>query len=209
MSESYDNFYVLAKSRRSIRQFLDKPVEDEILEKLVEVARWAPSASNRQGYRFLAIKNPGTKEAMADAVKTKLVEIQKDLQEKHQEAAREYMTNFSWFNQAPVVLVPIYRQGMNLLKAIGKTNTQIPDSSDDEALASVAAATMNLLLAAEALGLGTCWMTGPLLAKDSLAKLLKVPQGWAIAALIPLGYPAEKPTPPKRRTLGQLLYNLD
>jgi nitroreductase len=70
--------------------------------------------------------------------------------------------------------------------------------------ASVAAALTQLLLAAHALGLGACWMTGPLVAAAELRALLAVPDGWELAALVPLGYPAEQPAPPRRRALGRL-----
>ncbi len=64
---------------------------------------------------------------------------------------------------------------------------------------------MNLLLAAHTLGLGACWMTGPLVAADGLRRCLQVTKGWDIAALVPVGYADEEPQPPKRRPLQRLI----
>ncbi len=83
-----------------------------------------------------------------------------------------------------------------------------PDAArrgEADALCSVAAALTQLLLAAHALGLGACWMTGPLVAEERLACALQVPDGWRISALVPVGYPAEAPEPPPRRPVSALL----
>lgn len=50
------------KKRRSIRQFSDKPIEKEALEKLLDAARWAPTASNQQRWRFVVVTSPTVKE---------------------------------------------------------------------------------------------------------------------------------------------------
>ena len=68
------------------------------------------------------------------------------------------------------------------------------------------AATENILLAAKAYGLGSCWVAGDkkLYAED-VRRLLNVPDGYKLISLIPLGYPAESPTPPKR-TVEEVLH---
>jgi nitroreductase len=52
-------------------------------------------------------------------------------------------------------------------------------------------------------------MTGPLVAEASLARTLGVPEGWRVAALIPVGYPAETPEAPRRRPLASLVRHVD
>ena len=61
-----DVFEAISK-RRSIRKYKDKPVDDEKLETILEVARIAPSASNRQEWRFIVVKNKKTREKLAEA----------------------------------------------------------------------------------------------------------------------------------------------
>ncbi len=50
------------KNRRSIRRFADKPIEKDVLEKLLDAARWAPTASNQQRWRFVVVTAPSVKE---------------------------------------------------------------------------------------------------------------------------------------------------
>ena len=55
------------RRRRSIRAYLDKPVEDEKLEAVLEAGRLAPSASNRQEWRYVVVRDPGTRAKLAEA----------------------------------------------------------------------------------------------------------------------------------------------
>ena len=76
-------------------------------------------------------------------------------------------------------------------------------------LQSVSAAIHNLLLEAHELGYGTCWMTGPLVAYRELEEILEMKGPWELVALIPLGIPAEAPSPRPRRGLDEIATFLD
>jgi nitroreductase len=120
-----------------------------------------------------------------------------------QPAASRYLDHFLHFTSAPLVVAPIWRAGPELLAPAA------PPRAGEDALASGAAAVENLLLAAHALGLGACWMTGPLVAERALCPLLSVPEGWRLAALVPVGKPAEEPSPaPPRRDPDRLVQRL-
>ncbi|MDP2744637.1 MAG: nitroreductase family protein, partial [Dehalococcoidia bacterium] len=107
MIMSYDNFYELAKTRRSVHRFKPDPVPDEYVEKILEVARWAPSGANSQPWEYLVIRDKGLQQ--------KIIEIHKQSQtvSKRMELAREedlrhptaYMNN-TWadpgYTNAPV-----------------------------------------------------------------------------------------------------------
>ena len=58
----------LMKTRRSIRRFKQKDVPDELLEKIMEAGRWAPSGDNGQAWRFIVVRDPVTKEALGKIV---------------------------------------------------------------------------------------------------------------------------------------------
>jgi len=178
---------------------------------VLEAARWAPSAGNRQAFRLWVVSRPELLEAMADAVGRALAELRAGLRDDVAIEAEAYLANFTFFAQAPVVVVPTYRAGPDLLAAAQRSPDGAPagDRAEADALCSVAAAIQNLLLSAHARGLGACWMTGPLVAEAALAALLEVPAGWRIAALIPLGRPAERPKPPTRRSLARLVRRID
>jgi nitroreductase len=116
------------KGRRSIRTFKDQEVSAELVEELVEAARWAPSAGNLQPWEFIIIRKP--------EVKRKLVE-----------AARGQ----SFLEEAPVLIVVCASENRSAqgYGARGRTLYCLQDTG---------AAIQNLHLAAYALGLGTCWV---------------------------------------------------
>src|SRR5271156_4707494 len=73
-AESIDTFLDVLQSRRSIRTgFLrDKPVPDELIGKILEAARWAPSAGNSQPWEFLVIRDLGIREKIVEIFKTQM-----------------------------------------------------------------------------------------------------------------------------------------
>jgi coenzyme F420-0:L-glutamate ligase / coenzyme F420-1:gamma-L-glutamate ligase len=203
----YEDFLHLIQSRRSVRRFSQRSVDAALVEQVLEAARWAPSAGNRQAFRFIVVTCSDTIGALADRVRKVTVEMSAKAREDVTLDYSAYLKNFEHFANAPVLIVPIYRGGLDLLAA-GQTGSAVKENSNRpllDALSSVSAAIMNLLLAAHAIGLASCWMTGPLVASRALAEELKVPEGWQIAAILPLGYADEEPVAPPRRGLNKLL----
>ena len=70
---------------------------------------------------------------------------------------------------------------------------------------SAAMAVQNLLLATHALGLGSCMLTAPLIARDLLDRDLNLPSGYDLTCFVALGYPAETPTEPRRKSIEQIV----
>ncbi len=213
MTPDYEALIELMRARRSVRRFRPEPVPPELVERMLEAARWAPSAGNRQAHRFLAVTSAPLVASMAESVRRATARLAENLRPDLAEQAGAYLTHFHHFEGAPLVLVAIYRTGFDLLRAVASDSSPDLDPPGTkpvvDALASVSAAVMNLLLAAHALGLGACWMTGPLIAARELAELLQVPHGWELAALVPVGYAAEQPAEPTRRALEQLVRRVD
>ncbi|MCK9459120.1 MAG: nitroreductase family protein [Proteobacteria bacterium] len=197
----------ILRRRRSIRRFTPEKVDAIVLDRILEAVRWAPSAGNRQAYRFIVVTCPETIRAMAEAVGRESVRISGEVRGDLAEDIAAYMDNFVHFSRAPIVVVPIYRMGVDLLQAAteGGTVARSQASGDLDALSSICAAITHLLLSTDAAGLGACWMTGPLIAKSALREAVSVPNGWEIAAIIPIGHPAEIPEAPPRRPLRQLV----
>ena len=200
-SIDFESLLNLMQTRRSVRAFRLEPLPKGALEQLIEAARAAPSASNRQAYRFLAVSSPERIDQMRLAIEAAAQRASESMAAANGATFAQYATYFTRFVGAPVVLAPIYRVDSTRV-ALGPEQAAMATIS---AVSSVAASVMNLLLAAHSLGLGACWMTGPLLAGDKLAELLEVPKGWQLAALIPVGYAAETPKAPERRSVETLL----
>jgi nitroreductase len=116
------------KQRRSIRSFLPKPVERDLIEKIIQAATWAPSAGNWQSWRFVVV--------CRDELRTALVKAASD---------QEFIA------EAPTVVVVCAEPGR-------AENTYGERARNLYCLQDSAAAIQNLLLAAHANGLGACWI---------------------------------------------------
>lgn len=190
--------------RRSIRKFLNEPVSDEDLKIILDAARKAPSGNNRQPWHFVVIKNKGVLEEMAEAVHRKMdAMLTWPEAQGHERGIRRYRYFFTFFSQAPVVIAvlrEVYTSPIS--QVIEKRGLTLYHHSAEQ---SAAAATQNLVLAAHALGYGTCWMTGPLVAIEELEAILKLPPGRHLMALIPLGKAAQMPPARPRKSLEEIV----
>lgn len=204
----------LMQSRRSIRKFLPKVPEREVLEKLVEAAVTAPSASNKQPWRFFIVTNAEIKSRMAETVRAAVERVAGQIQPQFESAFRAYGDYFTRFENAPVVMIPLYRP-LTLLSSMvspalsGKDLQNIIRMEQQSGLVSTSLAMENLLLMAHDLGLGASGLTGPLIAADDLSGILAVPVGWEIAALIAIGYPDEHPPATVRKPAESVIRWID
>ncbi len=159
-----------AISRRySVRAYRSDPVEEEKLRRVLEAARLAPTAANRQAFQILVIPTAGREE----------------------ELGRIY--GASWFTQAPLVL------GVCTFPQKAWTRKDGKNYADVDA----AIVMDHIILAATALGLGTCWVAAfdPVAARE----VLGLPPEVEPVVFTPLGYPADSPKPKKRKELSELV----
>ncbi|MBE3574004.1 MAG: nitroreductase family protein [Firmicutes bacterium] len=198
------------EGRRSIRRYLPDPVPDDHLREIVRLATLAPSASNKQMWRFVAVRDRNLLNQMAAVIEEKIEEMAAWPESKGRE--RQILASKSWnlfFTGAPVtfvVLVSPYASSTEaVLQARGLSPAEIDALRQRPDLQSIGAAVENLLLAAYAYGYGTVWMTGPLVAARELEKLLGIEPPWRIACLVPMGRPAEHPEPHPRKPLAEVL----
>lgn len=168
------------RGRRSIRKFTDQPVSHELLAQIVETASYAPSWKHTQIVRYIAVE--GEKKA-ALAKCTSL-----------------YAGNGAIMENAPIVIAVTIIKGRSGYERDGSFSTPKGDRWQmyDAGVASEA-----FCLAAYEQGLGTVIMG--LFDEEDAAKLLELPEDRELAALIPIGYPAESPVAPKRKPVEQLL----
>lgn len=183
-----DAFLNLARARRSIRRYLDEPVPRELVEKILDAARWAPSAHNRQPWRFVVIERAETKHALASAMGQQLrADLERD-GAAQEVIEQDTLRSYQRITGAPIVIVVCVTM---------RDRDVYPDTRRKKAeylmaTQSVAMATQNLLLAAHALGLGACWMCAPLFAQDTVREVLQLDKDWEPQALITVGYAAEE-----------------
>ncbi|WP_437683379.1 nitroreductase family protein [Sorangium sp. So ce131] len=194
----------LLRSRRSVRSFRPDPPPDEVVERLIELAVTAPSASNKQPWRFVVVKRPEVIAAMAGAVREAAATVAEHVPPDSQEAFAAYGDYFTRFEGAPVVIAPIFRGHTVLSNLVAPSlpaelHEAVVALERDSGLVGASLALMSLLLAAHDAGLGASAMTGPLLAARRLKEILGVPASWGIVALVALGYAAGEPRPTERK----------
>jgi len=200
---NYAHLLELIRSRRSIRRFSDQAVSRDDIGCLLEAARWAPSNHNRQPWRFLVIEDKQQISQLAEIVSQGLSERMKSLPEVASQYTSQFKQYATFFTNAPVLMVVLHKQPVSVSVSV-LAGLKNPDLVSGEPL-SVAMAVQNLLLAAQALGLGTCVLTGPLLVQDALVGALDLPAGHDLTCLVALGHPAESPAPPRRKTIEQIV----
>lgn len=113
-----DTLLELMRTRRSIRRFVDRSVPPGLLEKILEVGRWAPSNHNRQGYRFLVVEDSEELRAIANRVRSSLLE-------KFHRSARwpddlidDFVDHAAWFGAAPCAIVVFHRRPVAVAGAL-------------------------------------------------------------------------------------------
>lgn len=204
----------LLRARRSIRAFTPEAPSRDRIERLVEAAVAAPSASNRQPWRFHVVDDRARIAALAAAVREAVDRIAAHVEPGSEAAFRAYGDYFTRFEAAPVVIAPIVRASPVLSHLVGPAldpgdRESIAAMEHRSALIGASLALENLLLMAHDDGLGASAMTGPLIAEPALRPLLEVPPSWSLLALVPVGFAAEQPAAPERKPAARVTRWLD
>jgi nitroreductase len=196
--------------RKSIRRFKRTPVPDEDITRVLDAGRLAPSPNNTQPWSFVVIRDKALLAKMAGAVREmvdRMVPFAGD--EKQAQRLAAYKSSYyTFFEHAPVVIAVFMEEcnaGTDLLLArMGYSSGDIRRLRPLPGLQGVSAAVQNMLLAVHALGYGSCWMTGPLVAQEAFEKLLGYGKDKFIAALLPIGVPDEDPPARSRKPLAEV-----
>ncbi len=181
------------RGRRSVRRYLPKAVPGEVVEQILEAARWAPSPHGRQPWRFAVVTREETKERLADAMGEEWrMNLQMDGQdagvvERRLEGSRRRLLD------APVlVLLCLHVEDLDAYPDPARQQNETT-----MAVQSLGAAAQNALLAAYDQGLDAGWMCAPLFAPERVVEALGLDRKLVPHALLTLGY--AEADPPKRR----------
>ncbi|HAM49642.1 MAG TPA: nitroreductase [Nitrospiraceae bacterium] len=173
------------RTRRSVRRFVNKPVEDEKLAVILEAVRQAPSWANRQCWSFVVVKNAATREKLSELsyVETFF-------------GPMGYKTNPAkkGIAEAPVVVVACADPSQS--GVIWKQFYYMTD---------LGIAAQNLMLASRALGLGTVFVG--VFNEEGIRDLLNIPPNIRVVGIFPIGYPFEEKTEgPPRKQLNEIVF---
>jgi nitroreductase len=204
-------FRDLVESRVSVRQFSAEPVPPADIREMVRLAGLAPSPNNSQPWQFIAVARPSLLKAMGEAV---AVKVRAMLGEAGSDEARHARQRVEWFStffaDAPVVIAAVllpYEAVVDAaLESTRLTGPQVNAMRGQPDVQSLGAAVEHLLLAAANLGYGGCWLSGPLVARDALERVLGIRPPGRLAAMVAIGRPATAATPHReRKALADIL----
>lgn len=190
-STRYDTLLAICQGRKSARDFADRPVPPDDIERILAVARTAPYASGKKNWEIIVVSDPAQRMRMVEAVRQHTARMEPQIRDSFRADFAVYAENFSTFATAPVVLMPAFRVAPSLSLMYAEADAGTRQWEHDNFVKSIACVGMLALLAAESIGLAGCFMTGPLLAADELATIANVKRGRSLAALIPIGYRKE------------------
>ncbi|MGE5225140.1 MAG: nitroreductase family protein [Omnitrophica WOR_2 bacterium] len=188
------------RSRRSVRRFLPQAVPDGLLAQILETSTWAPSAHNRQPWRFVVLKTPGSRLRLADEMG---IEFRRDLMKEglpEDEVEATIQRSRQRILDAPVaIVVCLDMSDMDIYSDQKRSHYEYI-----MAVQSVAMAGNTLLFAAHAAGLGGVWICAPLFTPLTITRIFKLPASWEAQGLVLLGYPAKIPEPRRRKSLNEI-----
>ena len=175
----YESLMSVLKHRTSCRSYLTKPVEDEKITQCLAAARLAPSACNKQPWRFKIVMD---------------AELRKQICENGLLPG----IPMPWLVNAPVIVVVCADTNIithTLAPMLSKVKYQLID---------IGIAGEHFVLAAEALNLGTCWIGW--FKPKKIRKILKIPHHYQLLSLISLGYPDEPAESPEKLPIDEIVF---
>ncbi|MDR1685274.1 MAG: nitroreductase family protein [Desulfovibrio sp.] len=174
------------RERRSIRKFTDRPVDRDLLERLLKTALWAPSGMNRQPWKFIVLEG--------DAMQ-RLLKFSAGMAENMEGPLRAQN-----FNDKMRAYVKGYFRDLGGARTALVCLAKAADTylADHANMVSGATALYNFLLLAHEAGLACCWMTGYALVENDLMRLLGI-EGYKLVGVTPVGWPDQSPPVPPRK----------
>jgi nitroreductase len=190
MEETYASLLALSERRKSCRHFDPAtPVSEEEVEQILAVAARAPFASGRSSWKVAVVRDRETIAALAAQVRESAEALAARMEGDAVPFWRRYAESFTFFEAAPVLLVPYCRETSTMKSMLRANATEdILAWEHDNLTKSLSCVAMMILLAAESLGLGACYMTGPLLAGKDLNGILGLRDNFLPGAIIPVGH---------------------
>lgn len=169
------------ETRRSVRKYTDQEVSESTILQLLESARIAPSGHNTQPWRFIVVRSPETRKALAEA--------------NHGQ---------TWVGRAPLIIVCVADLSCRIKDSPGlEVDEDSPQFALKQVIRDTAIAVEHLALQAEHMGLGACWCAW--FRQKDIRPILGIPADKFVVALLPLGYPAESPDERPRMKLEDMV----
>jgi len=197
------DFFDVVTTQRAIRRLKPDPIPDAVLRQIMDAAICAPSGGNRQGWSFVVIRDPGKRARLGELYREAWGELMK-------------LPYYAGVSKEPPgsPAAKMLASARHLGEHLGEAPVLVlaciaPDPGVKASMttgASIYPAVQNIMLAARALGIGSCLTTIHRFRDAQVKDLLGIPDDVETAALIPLGYPLGKFGRPPRRPLREVVF---
>ena len=188
------DLYEAMSTLRAVRKLKPDPIPSEVLERVLQAACWAPTGGNQQPWKVIVVTDPAKKAGLQDIYRPEwqryVAGFMKRLEGQPDEvvdpwrrvaAAGDHLADH--LHEAPAILMFCANPAAMAITDAGLDRVSIVGGG------SVYPAVQNAMLACVAEGLGCTLTTLHCLREDAVKELLDIPDSWATAALVPVGYP--------------------
>ena len=189
-----NDIYEMMSTLRAVRRLRPDPIPDDVMDRVLQAAAWAPTGGNMQPWRVIVVTSSERKQALADIYKPawyryakgydkRIEQLPADEAEKarRNRIAGDYLADH--LHEAPTILMFVADPQMMAI-----TDAKL-DRVSMVGGGSVYTAVQNAMLAARTEGLGCVLTTLHCLDEEEVKEALSIPEGWATLAMVPLGYP--------------------
>ncbi len=204
--------YEAMSTLRAVRRLKPDPIPDDVLERILQAAAWAPSGGNVQPWRFIVVRDPELRRAVGDLYRPQwetyganarrgLESLSGEAREKRARMLDACDHLGEHMGEAPVILVVCFNPDHMAI-----TDADLPRASVVGG-GSVYPAVQNAMLACVSEGIGCTLTTLLCYAEDAMKALLHIPDGWYTCAVMPIGYPVRGGHGPiSRRPVNKLCF---
>lgn len=189
MDNPYLQLKHLSETRKSCRKFKPDEIPQDITDKILSVAANSPYAGGSRSWGVTTVKETAVKERLVLAIQEKVRATAESMERESADLFVKYSQNFMFFREAPLLIIPYFKVTPVMKSLLRESITEsLLQWERDNSVKSISCVSMLILLAAESLGLGACYMTGPLIAEREISEILNIPPGREVGAIIPIGY---------------------
>lgn len=184
----------LIKNRKTIRKYQDKPIPKDILDKIIEAGIWGPSVVVMQPWFLVVIQNETKRKSIYDILmkKSKKIDI----------GGRILFNSSLRAISGANIIIAIYNLNV-FQKFASKFGGRYLKSAKMAELASISATIQNMILTAESLGVGSCWLDAPIICEKDINNVLGVKL--ELVALLTLGYKDEVGHRAQRKVIEEIV----
>lgn len=206
------DLYETMSTLRAVRKLRTDPIPDEVLERVLQAGCWAPTGGNTQPWRVVVVTDPDVKQGLADIYEPEWAKYRVGYVKRIEGQPAEVIAKWErtlvagdhladHLAEAPAILVFCANPKMMAITDAKLDRVSLVGGG------SVYPAVQNVMLSCVAEGLGCTLTTLHCLREGDVKELLQIPDGWATAAMIPIGYPVGKGHGPiTRQPPGRMAY---